>query len=74
MTLLQTPEIKAIVENETRYYLASAAKKMERDSMIATWRDVLHSAMLTMDGSGTQMIHAVMDSMDRVLKRSKEDR
>jgi len=64
-------EYGALKSNLVRYEIAAASERQARDLLVATWRDVIHSA-LRMIPLDVALLHQVMDSMDEFLKRSKK--
>ena len=67
LNLEQSPHKDRLV----RYELAEAEKRRSFDHMIAGWRDELHAYLQQMGYGDPKKIHAVIDAMDEVLRRSK---
>ena len=64
------PESIALKDALVRYEIASASQRLERDRLVACWRDIIHNAMMEIPPNYT-LLHQVMDSMDQYLKREK---
>jgi hypothetical protein len=62
-------DYQELQDNLTSYEIASATERQERDRLVATWRDLLHS-YLKMVGSDPRIIHKVIDSMDSFLNHA----
>jgi hypothetical protein len=68
------PEIQTIHENGIKYQIAAAEKRQRLDLLVATWSNVLHAWLQAIPGSEEQnpkIVHAVIDSMEQFLIRSK---
>jgi hypothetical protein len=63
------PELSALRDNLVRYEIASASERAARDTLIATWRDILHS-FLKLPTNDYTIIHRVIDNMDDFLNRA----
>ena len=68
--MTESPEMRALRENLIHYEIAAATFRKDLDALIATWRDVIHEAMMTIP-LDVKLLHKVMDNMDQFLKRSK---
>lgn len=53
------------------YQIAAATFRKEQDALIATWRDGIHEYLQEVGYGDPRRLHAIIDSMDEVLRRSK---
>ena len=60
-----------LAELEVKYRLHASAYRQQRDYVIATWRDMIHNALMDQAQINFKLLHDVMDSMDRFLNTSK---
>ena len=59
-----------LAELEVQYRLHASAYRQHRDHVVATWRDMIHNAIMETEVN-FKLLHDVMDSMDRFLNTSK---
>lgn len=68
---LNLEQIPSLKDRLVSYQIAAATFRKETDALIALWRDIIHGYLMEVGYGDPHRLHAVLDSMDEVLRRSK---